>query len=577
MEQHRHGRASCRAVNGIADYGQANAVERMGANLVGATGFRCKANEGAVIFCGDHLPAGERFLAAIIHDHAPSFFAARYFVQREVNFAAGGFRHAIDDSEIFFGDAAFFEGALEAQHGLGIAREEQAAGRIAVEPVNGFGPSLKAESEAGEVIFKTDAALFRACDGEASGLIEDDGFTIYEEDAGVEHDALLPLRRALRKEKGAVMHYVAIISSPVTISLRVKQDATNRNKGMKMRRFQILLLGTALALSACRGGSDAASSLKQAEQHYAQGDYAAARVEILNALQADPKNAAAYILNAKNALELGDGVVAERAVTLARENDAAVEATQGLLWRSWLQQMLPLKVLDAVGRDAGDDESAETYLIRGEAYQAIGRMDKAEAQWAAGLEQYPDDAPLLVNMARLKYQTKDIEGADVLAAKAAAVNPKDHDVVMLNGDMALFRGDDAAAITWFDKAIAAYPKDLPAKLGRASALSQLGRKKEALVLVDEVLKIDAKNPVAIMMKASALEEQGKFTEAEKLIDSTVVFFRESALAHKIRGEIASQKGFGDTALRHFEKAVASEPDNKRYRDRLSQEQAKLGA
>lgn len=343
-----------------------------------------------------------------------------------------------------------------------------------------------------------------------------------------------------------------------------------------MRRFQFLLLGTALALGACRGGPDAATSLKQAEQHYAAGDYAAARVEILNALSADPKNAAANILNAKNALQLGDGVGAERAVMLARQNGATEDATRILLWRSWLQQMLPLKVLDAIGREAGDDDSAEIYALRGDAYQAIDRADKAEAQWAEGLEYYPKSPELLVNMARVKFQAENVEEASALAAEAAALAPKSRDVMVLNGDLALSKNEDAAALSWFEKATKAYPKDLQAQLGKAAALSDLGRKKEALAIAEAVLKADAKNPVAIMMKAGALEEQGKYTEALALIESTVVFFRDSALANKVRGELASQKGFNDTAVSLFEKAVSAEPGNKRYRYRLAQEEVEVG-
>lgn len=343
-----------------------------------------------------------------------------------------------------------------------------------------------------------------------------------------------------------------------------------------MRPFHILLLGTALTLGACRGAPDAGDSLKQAETYYAAGDYAAARVEILNALAADPKNVPAYMLNAKNALELGDGVVAERAIMLARQQGASVDDTQGLLLKAWLQQMLPLKVLDALGRDAGADDSAETYVLRGEAYRAVERMDKAEAQWAKGLEKYPEDPDLLTNMARLKYQQKDLEGASALAQQAADIDPALYPVIMLNGDLALFRREPAVALTWFDKAVTAHPKDLRAKLGKAAALSDLGRKKEALALAEAVLKVDAKNPVAIMMKAGALEEQKQYDEALKLMESTVVFFRDSPLAHKIRGEIASQKGYGDTAVDHFEKAVAGEPTNARYRARLAQELNKQG-
>lgn len=371
----------------------------------------------------------------------------------------------------------------------------------------------------------------------------------------------------------------AIISSLVghnirpNVDLRPIQRANQQNetKRMKMRRLQILLLGSALALSACGGGPDAATSMQKAQDHYAKGDFSAARVEIMNVLAADPKNAAAHILNAKNALELADGVGAEHAVTLARQNGASEADTQNLLLRSWLQQMLPLKVLGAVGRDAGDEDDAEIYLLRGEAYQAINRADKAQEQWEAGLELEPEDPELLVNVARLKYQDKDVEGAKELAAQASAANPKHPDVMMLNGDLALFSGDAAGALPWFEKLVAAYPSDLKAKLGKAAALNALGRKKEALALADQVLKVDAKSPVATMMKAEALADQGKYAEAQKLIDGTVVFFRNSPLAYRVRGEIASEKGLTDTAILNFERALAGEPGNKAYRARLAKE------
>src|SRR3546814_14020703 len=58
---------------------------------------------------------------------------------------------------------------------LGIAREEQAARGVAVEPVDRERPAFETELQQVEMIFEADAAVARRTDGKARGLVDDEG------------------------------------------------------------------------------------------------------------------------------------------------------------------------------------------------------------------------------------------------------------------------------------------------------------------------------------------------------------------------------------------------------------------
>ena len=65
---------------------------------------------------------------------------------------------------------------------LGIAREQQAARGVAVEPVDRERPALETEFEQVEMIFEAEAAIARGVDGQASGLVDNKGLAIEEQD-----------------------------------------------------------------------------------------------------------------------------------------------------------------------------------------------------------------------------------------------------------------------------------------------------------------------------------------------------------------------------------------------------------
>src|SRR3546814_19248419 len=71
---------------------------------------------------------------------------------------------------------------------LGIAREQQAARRVAVEPMHGKRPALEAEAQAVEMILQAEGAIARRVDRQAVRLVDDEGLAIEEQDkVGQEH------------------------------------------------------------------------------------------------------------------------------------------------------------------------------------------------------------------------------------------------------------------------------------------------------------------------------------------------------------------------------------------------------
>ena len=344
---------------------------------------------------------------------------------------------------------------------------------------------------------------------------------------------------------------------------------------MDRRALMLAAACTLTLIAGCRNVNPEEAMAKAVAFHAAH-DYQSARVELMNALQADPKNVKARLLAAEVMIELGDGVAAEREITLAREGGAGEAETRALLARAYLQQMLPDKALDLLGEEADDSDSAEIYRLRGEAFGALDKDAQSAQQFEHGLAAFPQDPLLLVTMARLRHSERALDEAATLAAKAATIAPALLDVQMMNADVALAKGDLTNAQIWFDKAIAAYPLDLPAKLGKATVLWERNDRKGALAIAAEVLKKDPKSPVAIMMKATDLADAGKEEEALALMRTTIPFFENDPTSLRIKGDLEFRKGFYATAARHYRQAVNQRPDAPELRYKLASALVKDG-
>ena len=79
----------------------------------------------------------DRWLALFGRDHPPALFGAADLGEGEFDSALVSFHFARDNSEIDFLDLPCLESGGEALQSLGIAGEQQAAGGVLIEPVDG--------------------------------------------------------------------------------------------------------------------------------------------------------------------------------------------------------------------------------------------------------------------------------------------------------------------------------------------------------------------------------------------------------------------------------------------------------
>ena len=135
-----------------------------------------------------------------------------------------------------------------------------------------------------------------------------------------------------------------------------------------------LLALTLLAACSGRGGT----AYERGLAAFNSGDVRTARVELLNALQANPEDQAARVMQARVDLALGDGVAAESELQRARQSGVpASEIAHLLAHAELLQGDARAALAEAAG--AAPEHEAYAARIRGRAYMALGEGGNALA------------------------------------------------------------------------------------------------------------------------------------------------------------------------------------------------------
>jgi Tfp pilus assembly protein PilF len=212
-----------------------------------------------------------------------------------------------------------------------------------------------------------------------------------------------------------------------------------------------------VCLAAC-GGREAriAKHMERANAFLAQAQYAKARLEVKNALQIDPKSAAAYLLAGRIAEREGDWNVAYVYYEKAVETDPASAA-------------------------------ARTRL--GRAYLTFGEIAKARHTIAPALESSARDPDLRTLHAAIEAAAGNL---DLAAGEGEAVleaDPKREDAVSLLAGIYKKRGDNARAEEALRRGAAANPTSIALRLDLASLYLQTGKTEQAEAPLREVARL----------------------------------------------------------------------------------------
>jgi putative PEP-CTERM system TPR-repeat lipoprotein len=218
--------------------------------------------------------------------------------------------------------------------------------------------------------------------------------------------------------------------------------------------------------------ADAVDSIQRAIQHQDKGELPAAIIELKNALQQNPNNAEVRWLLGKLYVQQGDGSAAQKELERATEAGISYKKVVIPLGQAYLLQQNYQAVLDHIL--AKDDLTsalrAEVLTLRGQAYQASGKLEEASKEFQEALVQQPGRLEALLGLGWVALQQDQRETAKQWLDKAMAAAPDKTAVWLLQGDYQQRQGDLLAAEAAYTKALALDARNFPTRLGLVAVL-----------------------------------------------------------------------------------------------------------
>ena len=334
---------------------------------------------------------------------------------------------------------------------------------------------------------------------------------------------------------------------------------------MSLRRSPLPLV-LALALVAC--AADSGSAYERGVAAFAVGDMRTARVELLNAIQANPGNRRARLLQARVQLALGDGVAAEAEVMRAREHGVEAAQTHHLLAHAKLLQGDARAALDEAAQ-APSEHEADAARIRGRAFAALGERDQAGAEFERAVALAPDDSDSWSDLGRFRRDAGDLAGALAAANRAVAARRSNVDALVLRGELTRAQYGLAAALPWFDQALEVDPDHVNALLERAITFAELGRMGDMLADARRANEVADGHPTAYYLQAALAARGGEFALARSLYARTGGAFAASPAGLLLEGAIDFGVGNDEQAAGRLTRLLALQPANRKARRLLA--------
>lgn len=324
-----------------------------------------------------------------------------------------------------------------------------------------------------------------------------------------------------------------------------------------------------LALVACSPSPQVL--FERAQKSYSSHEFTAAKLDLANALDADPGNPAFLELRARIALAQGDGPGARSALAKLPEGKRPADFAE-LQGEAELLDEKPRAAAAVVeGRT-----SAEASRIR--ALSALMLEDKAgaEAAFASGLAASGSKARLNADYARLRLHQGNLAEAERFAKAALKEDGKSLDARLVIARLAVARGDLAGALSSFTAVEKDYPGNLAAITGKAAVLGDLGRTAE----MEETLKAAAgsiqRDPNVAYLQARLAAAKGDWHVARQILQANEATVRKQESAALLYAQALSELGLGEQARAHLAPILGKHPENLAVRRALGQVQLRAG-
>lgn len=325
----------------------------------------------------------------------------------------------------------------------------------------------------------------------------------------------------------------------------MSRSVTSRRASFALALAAALMASSALvtpAAVAATGESEASARfMNDAREQIKKGDLNAAVIQLKNAIQRQPDNAEARKLLGEIYLRLGQGPAAEKELRAAIATGTPDRSLPVLLGQSLLMQRKFDDVLQEISDDTVDPEMrADSLVLRGRAYQALGQQEDAQKAYAEAARLRPNDANLRVGQAQLLLSQGKLSEAEQEVDAAIAAKPDTVEAYVIKGEIRRLNRDNIAALDNFTKALQHNGAHVGARVGKASVLIDLNRVDEAQREIDEVLKRQARNPAASYLQALIFARKGEFQRAQDFLNQGGSALDDHLPSQFLRGIVAYQ-------------------------------------
>ncbi|BAV64383.1 tetratricopeptide repeat protein [Sphingobium cloacae] len=336
----------------------------------------------------------------------------------------------------------------------------------------------------------------------------------------------------------------------------------NRKRLFLLAGIAVLLLSVAALWQWRRHESDGTAPLSRGIAALVKGDARTARVELLNAIRADPASIPARIAQARALVDLGDGAGAQAEIERARvlggkAGETRVLMAQALLLRGDADAALA----EVESGDIPASFDAAAMRTTGNIQMARGDMAAAGAALDRARELAGKDPESWIDTARYRLALGDQAGAIVAADQAVGLAPQNVKALLLRGELTRSQYGLVAALPWFERALAINPDSVPVLEQYAATLADAGEARRMLSATRRLLALEPGHARAFFMQAVMAARAGRADLARSLLTRTQGRLDGDPATMLLRGVLHLEDGNATLALEALAPLVQQQPDN----------------
>lgn len=298
--------------------------------------------------------------------------------------------------------------------------------------------------------------------------------------------------------------------------------AVRISSAVKAKSIWLVLLLIAVMVTAMpvigQDNGEAKASYARANNYIAEKNYRAARIEMLNALAADPNWAEARIVQANVYLKLKDPIAAEAEIKRARELGIDDAELRHIMGHSLLMQGKYERAKEVITSGSIVTEYAGyAQRILAEALLELDERDAARQAYDEAIAINDQDSDLWISISRFRFRGGDEKGAIEASDLAVKLDEKNVEALLYRGELARRQLGLVYALPWFERVLDIDPDHLPTLIAYAETLGDVGRYRDMLSVARRVLSLEPVNPYGYYFQAVLAARAGEYSLARSIM------------------------------------------------------------